>query len=63
MDPWFGMFFDALDLAKERSRVWWQQGGAWFHEMMWTFGVMPSDGVMNAILTLIHAILSTPFSR
>ena len=40
MEPWFGLFTDALPLAQERSRVWWQQGGAWFHEMMWTFGVL-----------------------
>ena len=43
MQPWFEMFTRALPLAEARSRLWYQHGGAWFHEMMWSFGVMPSD--------------------
>ena len=25
------------------TQVWFQHRGAWWHEMMWSFGVMPSD--------------------
>ena len=39
MDPWFELFAKALPLAEARTRLWFQHGGAWFHEMMWTFGV------------------------
>ena len=37
------MFVDVMPLAEARTELWWQHRGAWWHEMMWSFGVMPSD--------------------
>ena len=43
MEPWFDMFVDVMPLAEARTELWWQHRGAWWHEMMWSFGAMPSD--------------------
>ncbi len=43
MMPLFRMYFDALDLARERTRVYFGHGGAYFPETMYFWGAYAND--------------------
>ena len=40
LDPWFRMFLDTLPEAEARTRYFYDQGGAYFPEVMWWFGTL-----------------------
>jgi hypothetical protein len=43
MQPFFRMYSDALDLAKERTRLYFGHGGAFFPETMYFWGTYAND--------------------
>jgi hypothetical protein len=43
MQPFFSMYRDALPLARERTRIYYGHGGAFFGETVYAWGVYAND--------------------